>query len=72
MEFVLIFVIGIGFGIFFGVCGAKAISVNKPSAIFHMTDLGDDVESWMEFEDDPTFFDDGEEITVIVKKEKSK
>lgn len=72
MEFVLIFVIGIGFGIFFGVCGAKAIAVNKPRAIFHMTAIDDDIESWMEFEDDPTEFNDGEEITVIVKKEESK
>ena len=47
----------------------KAISVNKPNAIFHMTEIDND--SWIEFEDDPTLFKDGEEISVIVKKEKS-
>lgn len=50
----------------------KAISVNKPNAIFHMTEIDNDIESWIEFEDDPTLFKDGEEISVIVKKEKSK
>ena len=50
----------------------KAISINKPNAIFHMTEIDNDIESWIEFEDDPTFFKDGEEISVIVKKEKSK
>ena len=72
MEFVLIFVIGICFGLFFGICGMKAISVNKPNAIFHMTEIDNDIESWIEFEDDPTLFKDGEEMSVIVKKEKTK
>lgn len=49
----------------------KAISVSKPNAIFHMTEIDNDIESWIEFEDDPTLFKDGEEISVIVKKEKS-
>ena len=72
MEFVLIFVVGICFGLFFGICAMKAISSNKPNAIFHMTEIDNDIESWIEFEDDPTLFKDGEEISVIVKKEKSK
>lgn len=50
----------------------KAISINKPSAIFHMTGIDNDIESWIEFEDDPAFFKDGEEISVIVRKEESK
>ena len=50
----------------------KIISINKPNAIFHMTEIDNDIESWIEFEDDPTFFKDGEEVSVIVKKENSK
>ena len=46
---------------FFGICGMKAISINKPNAIFHMTEIDNDIESWIEFEDDPTLFKDGEE-----------
>ena len=66
------FVIGICFGLFFGICWMKALSINKPSATFHMTEIGNDTESWIEFDDDPKIFKDGQEISVVIKKEKSK
>lgn len=69
MEFVLAFIIGIGFGIFFEFALYHLKDECKSKAIFHMTDLGNEIESWMEFEDDPTSFYNGEAILVIVKHE---
>lgn len=69
MKLVLIFIIGIWFGLFFGICWTKTLSINKPSAIFHMTEIDNNTESWIEFDDDPKFFKDGQEISVIVRKE---
>ena len=34
-----------------------------------MTEIDNDTESWIEFDDDPKFFKDGQEISVIVRKE---
>lgn len=69
MEFVLAFIIGVGFGIFFEFALHHLKDEYKPKAIFHMTNFGNQIESWMEFEDDPASFYNGEEILVIVKHE---